>query len=142
MTGIAVGGCCDLSTSAHHLIDKIGTEQGYLMAESTGMDIDDAISIATRLLAPQGPHRTAGLARLSQACSWARRCPARCATGSARGVALRDPHDRPLVREGGQGIWLQARRAGSCPLASSRSSAGLRWPAESCSMQQNQYKYV
>ena len=48
--GIAVGGCCDLSTSAHHLIDKIGTEQGYLMAESTGMDIDDAISIATRLL--------------------------------------------------------------------------------------------
>jgi len=50
MTGIAVGGCCDLSTSAHHLIDKIGTEQGYLMAESTGMDIDDAISIATRLL--------------------------------------------------------------------------------------------
>ena len=41
MTGIAVGGCCDLSTSAHHLIDKIGTEQGYLMAESTGMDIDD-----------------------------------------------------------------------------------------------------
>ena len=57
------------------------------------------------------------------------RCPARCATGSARGVALRDPHDRPLVREGGQGIWLQARRAGSCPLASRRSSAGLRWPA-------------
>ena len=68
MTGIAVGGCCDLSTSAHHLIDKIGTEQGYLMAESTGMDIDDAISIATRLLKAQGPHRTAGLARLSQTC--------------------------------------------------------------------------
>ena len=30
---------------------------------------------------------------------------------SARGVALRDAHDRPLAREGGQGIWLQARGA-------------------------------
>ena len=68
MTGIAVGGCCDLSTSAHHLIDKIGTEQGYLMAESTGMDIDDAISHLGSVAAPQGPHRTAGLARLSQTC--------------------------------------------------------------------------
>ena len=59
---------------------------------------------------------------------------------SARGVALRDAHDRPLAREGGQGIWLQARGAASCPPASRRSS-GLRWPAESCcSMQQNRYK--
>ena len=30
---------------------------------------------------------------------------------SARGVALRDAHDRLLAREGGQGIWLQARGA-------------------------------
>ena len=51
MTGIAVGGCCELSTSAHHLIDKIGTEQGYLLAESNGLDIDDAIQhVAKRLL--------------------------------------------------------------------------------------------
>ena len=50
MNGIAVGGCCDLSTSAHHLIDKLGQEQGYLLAETHGMDIDDAIPIATRLL--------------------------------------------------------------------------------------------
>ena len=50
MTGIAVGGCCELSTSAHHLIDKIGTEQGYLLAESNGLDIDDAIHVAKRLL--------------------------------------------------------------------------------------------
>ena len=49
MTGIAVGGCCELSTSAHHLIDKIGTEQGYLLAESNGLDIDDAIHVAKRL---------------------------------------------------------------------------------------------
>ena len=30
---------------------------------------------------------------------------------SARSVALRDPNDRLLAREGGQGIWLQARGA-------------------------------
>ena len=34
----------------HHLIDKIGTEQGYLLAESNGLDIDDAIHVAKRLL--------------------------------------------------------------------------------------------
>ena len=50
MHGIAVGGCCELSTSAHHLVAKIGEEQGYKLAESSGMDIEDAITIATRLL--------------------------------------------------------------------------------------------
>ena len=50
MHGIAVGGCCELSTSAHHLVAKIGEEQGYRLAESSGMDIEDAITIATRLL--------------------------------------------------------------------------------------------
>ena len=67
MTGIAVGGCCELSTSAHHLIDKIGTEQGYLLAESNGLDIDDAIHVAKRLLKGR-MHRKAGLARFSQTC--------------------------------------------------------------------------
>ena len=28
MHGIAVGRCCELSTSAHHLVAKIGEEQG------------------------------------------------------------------------------------------------------------------
>ena len=42
--------CCELSTSAHHLVAKIGEEQGYKLAESSGMDIEDAITIATRLL--------------------------------------------------------------------------------------------
>ena len=50
MHGIAVGGCCELSTSAHHLVAKIGEEQGYRLADSSGMDIEDAITIATRLL--------------------------------------------------------------------------------------------
>ena len=50
MHGIAVGGCCELSTSAHHLIARIGEEQGYRLAESSGMDIEDSITIATRLL--------------------------------------------------------------------------------------------
>ena len=51
--------------------------------------------------------------RISASLFLGRRCPARCATGSARGVAFRDPHDRPLAREGGQGIWLQVRGAAS-----------------------------
>ena len=42
MHGIAVGGCCELSTSAHHLVAKIGEEQGYRLAESSGMAIEDA----------------------------------------------------------------------------------------------------
>ena len=50
------------------------------------------------------------------------------------------PHDRPLAREGGQGIWLQARGAASCPPASRRSWEGLPSLAESCSMQQNRYR--
>ena len=51
MHGIAVGGCCELSTSAHHLIARIGEEQGYRLAESSGMDIEEhSITIATRLL--------------------------------------------------------------------------------------------
>ena len=50
MHGIAVGGCCELSTSAHHLIARIGEGQGYRLAESSGMDIEDSITIATRLL--------------------------------------------------------------------------------------------
>ena len=49
MHGIAVGGCCELSTSAHHLVAKIGEEQGYKLAESSGMDIEDAITIAGRV---------------------------------------------------------------------------------------------
>ena len=46
--GYAVGGCCDLSTSVHHLVDKLGTELGYLMSEDTGYDVEDCITLATK----------------------------------------------------------------------------------------------
>ena len=39
-----MGGCCDLSTSVHHLVDKLGTELGYLMSKDTGYDVEDCIS--------------------------------------------------------------------------------------------------
>ena len=43
LEGYAVGGCCDLSTSVHHLIDKLGEELGYIMAADTGWDVEDCI---------------------------------------------------------------------------------------------------
>ena len=43
LEGYAVGGCCDLSTSVHHLVDKLGTELGYLMSKDTGYDVEDAL---------------------------------------------------------------------------------------------------
>ena len=43
LEGYAVGGCCDLSTSVHHLVDKLGEELGYLMAADTGWDVEDCI---------------------------------------------------------------------------------------------------
>ena len=46
--GYAVGGCCDLSTSVHHLVDKLGAELGYLMSEDTGYDVEDCITLATK----------------------------------------------------------------------------------------------
>ena len=48
LEGYAVGGCCDLSTSVHHLVDKLGTELGYLMSEDTGYDVEDCITLATK----------------------------------------------------------------------------------------------
>ena len=46
--GYAVGGCCDLSTSVHHLVDKLGAELGYLMSKDTGHDVEDCITLATK----------------------------------------------------------------------------------------------
>ena len=43
-----VGGCCDLSTSVHHLVDKLGAELGYLMSKDTGYDVEDCITLATK----------------------------------------------------------------------------------------------
>ena len=43
-----MGGCCDLSTSVHHLVDKLGTELGYLMSKDTGYDVEDCITLATK----------------------------------------------------------------------------------------------
>ena len=43
LEGYAVGGCCDLSTSVHHLVDKLGEELGYIMAADTGWDVEDCI---------------------------------------------------------------------------------------------------
>ena len=37
-----------LSTSVHHLVDKLGAELGYLMSEDTGYDVEDCITLATR----------------------------------------------------------------------------------------------
>ena len=34
--GYAVGGCCDLSTSTHHLVQRLGVEQGYNLAKESG----------------------------------------------------------------------------------------------------------
>ena len=48
LEGYAVGGCCDLSTSVHHLVDKLGAELGYLMSEDTGYDVEDRITLATK----------------------------------------------------------------------------------------------
>ena len=48
LEGYAVGGCCDLSTSVHHLVDKLGTELGYLMSKDTGYDVEDCITLATK----------------------------------------------------------------------------------------------
>ena len=43
LEGYAVGGCCDLSTSVHHLVEKLGEELGYIMAADTGWDVEDCI---------------------------------------------------------------------------------------------------
>ena len=43
-----VGGCCELSTSVHHLVDKLGVELGYRMSEDTGYDVEDCITCATK----------------------------------------------------------------------------------------------
>ena len=48
LEGYAVGGCCDLSTSVHHLVDKLGAELGYLMSKDTGYDVEDCITLATK----------------------------------------------------------------------------------------------
>ena len=48
LEGSAVGGCCDLSTSVHHLVDKLGAELGYLMSKDTGYDVEDCITLATK----------------------------------------------------------------------------------------------
>ena len=45
---VAKEGCCDLSTSVHHLVDKLGTELGYLMSKDTGYDVEDCITLATK----------------------------------------------------------------------------------------------
>ena len=47
LEGYAVGGCCDLSTSVHHLVDKLGEELGYIMAADTGWDVEDCIPCMT-----------------------------------------------------------------------------------------------
>ena len=44
----AVGGCCELSTSVHHLVDRLGVELGYRMSEDTGYDVEDCITCATK----------------------------------------------------------------------------------------------
>ena len=43
-----VGGCCELSTSVHHLVDRLGVELGYRMSEDTGYDVEDCITCATK----------------------------------------------------------------------------------------------
>ena len=45
--GYAVGGCCDLSTSTHHLVQRLGVEQGYNLAKETGRDLEEGIACAT-----------------------------------------------------------------------------------------------
>ena len=45
--GYAVGGCCDLSTSTHHLVQRLGMEQGYNLAKDSGRDLEEAIACAT-----------------------------------------------------------------------------------------------
>ena len=35
LEGCVVGGCCELSTSVHHLVDRLGVELGYRMSEDT-----------------------------------------------------------------------------------------------------------
>ena len=48
LEGCAVGGCCELSTSVHHLVDRLGVELGYRMSEDTGYDVEDCITCATK----------------------------------------------------------------------------------------------
>ena len=43
LEGYAVGGCCDQSTSVHHLVDKLRKELGYIMAADTGWAVEDCI---------------------------------------------------------------------------------------------------
>ena len=38
-----VGGCCELSTSVHHLVDRLGVELGYRMSEDTGYDVEGGL---------------------------------------------------------------------------------------------------
>ena len=44
---VAVGGCCDLSTSTHHLVQRLGVEQGYNLAKESGRDLEEGIACAT-----------------------------------------------------------------------------------------------
>ena len=48
LEGCVVGGCCELSTSVHHLVDRLGIELGYRMSEDTGYDVEDCITCATK----------------------------------------------------------------------------------------------
>ena len=45
--GYAVGGCCDLSTSTHHLVQRLGVEQGCNLAKESGRDLEEGIACAT-----------------------------------------------------------------------------------------------
>ena len=45
--GYAVGGCCDLSTSTHHLVQRLGVEEGYNLARESGRDLEEGIACAT-----------------------------------------------------------------------------------------------
>ena len=37
-----------LQVPFHHLVDKLGTELGYLMSKDTGYDVEDCITLATK----------------------------------------------------------------------------------------------
>ena len=102
--GHAVGGCCDLSTSTHHLVQRLGVEQGYNLARESGRDLEEGIACATAGLRRRFAARP-GLARLLQTC---RRAP------PIRKSNRRGPHS-PATRStdrGGQQTQGE-RRAGS-----------------------------
>ena len=57
LEGCVVGGCCELSTSVHHLVDRLGVELGYRMSEDTGYDVEDCITCATNNQGAQATRR-------------------------------------------------------------------------------------